>query len=175
MCITQKKSMRLLRRSGCALKTVGQTTFILCRKSSRCIGVVPPCAHAVARPLTEHHPCCCPAAFHTWLPSAARTRLRTSVAKNARHVHDEQNKGGRVATHTANDKGTDVYGDKREEDTLASSRNSRGRSSSSSSSSSSINSSSSSTLQDSRVRALPAFLWWYSRIYFVSVPYRAGW
>ena len=60
-------------------------------------------------------------AFHTWLPSAARTRLRTIVTENARHIdymsYDEQNKGGRVATHTTKDKSTDVFGDKREEDT----------------------------------------------------------
>ena len=119
-CTTQHKSMRLLRRWGyCALKTGGQSAFILCGQSSRCIGVVPPCAHARARPLTELHPRCCPAAFHTWLPSATRTRLRTTVTENARHTHGEQNNGGRVATYTTKDESTDVYGDKREEDNAA--------------------------------------------------------
>ena len=79
--------MRLLRRSGWAIETGGQTAFILCGQSSRCIGAVPPCAHARARPLIElHHPCCCPAAFHTWLPSAARTRLRTTETENAGRI-----------------------------------------------------------------------------------------
>ena len=66
-------------------------------------------------------------------------------------------KQGRAFGDTHNqfkDESTDVYGDKREEDS---------------------SSSSSSPPQHSRERALPAWLWWRSRIYLVSVPYRAGW
>ena len=63
-----------------------------------------------------------------------------------------------MATHTTKDKSTDVYGDKREEDRAAAAA-----------------SCSSSPPQHSREKALPASLWWRSRVYLVSVPYRAGW
>ena len=63
-----------------------------------------------------------------------------------------------MATHTTEDKSTDVYGDKGEDAAAAAAV-----------------CSSSSPPQHSRERASPAWLWWRSLIYLVSVPYRDGW
>ena len=58
-------------RSGCVLQTgdTGGVRFVWATLEMHWSTVVLPYAHARARPLTELHPCCYTAAFHTWLPS----------------------------------------------------------------------------------------------------------
>ena len=99
-----------LRRSGFILKD--GTDGVRCVGNPRCIRVVLPCAHVGEPSQNFTRAAAHTAAIHTWFPSAVRTRecarVSMTVTGNARHIHDGQNKGGRVASHTTKDESTDV-------------------------------------------------------------------
>ena len=72
--------MRLLRRSGCVLKTgTDGIRFVWATREMHWSSSTVCAQHPRARPLTELHPCCCPSAFQAWLPPAPRKRLPTTV------------------------------------------------------------------------------------------------